>query len=436
MHEEVTVAGAGLAGCEAAYQLAKRGIRVRLLDIKPKSMSPAHSSRGFAELVCSNSLKAKNIESASGLLKAEMKLLGSLFISAAESCALPAGGALAVDRERFSGYITEYCVNQPLIDIVCEEFTVIPEEGNYIIATGPLTSNLLSENLAEKLGTLHFYDASAPIVTRESIDMGKAYFGSRYGKGDADYINCPMDESQYNIFWNELINAETVELKDFENKDIFEGCMPVEIMAGRGRQTLVFGPLKPVGLEDSDGKRPFAVVQLRQEDEEKRLYGLVGFQTNLRFAEQQRVFSMIPGLENAEFVRYGVMHRNTYISAPGLLDATYRLKDGGNVFFAGQLTGVEGYVESAASGMVAGISMARRLLGRKEIIFPKETMIGALANYVSAYSGKDYQPMNANFGIVPPLPEKVRGGKKARNTVLGNRSLDSIRGIIENEDLL
>ena len=424
--QRVRVIGAGLAGCEAAYQLAERGIRVDLYEMKPPKMSPAHRSGDFCELVCSNSLRSDRIENAVGLLKAELRLLGSLVLRAADETRVPAGGALAVDREGFSARITGIIRTHPNITIHSEEVTSIPE-APAIIATGPLTSDALAEDIARLTGEpLHFYDAAAPIVTYDSLDRSKVFRASRYGRGD-DYLNCPMTREEYEAFYRALIDAETAKLHEFETPRVFEGCMPVEVMAKRGEQTLCFGPLKPVGLEVA-GKEPYAVVQLRQDDKDGRLFNLVGFQTNLKFAEQRRVFGMIPGLEHAEFARYGVMHRNTFLQSPGLLDPSYQMIETPGLYFAGQMTGVEGYVESASSGFVAAVSLARRLRGEPAIDFTAKTAIGALGHYISGYVGSDFQPMNITFGIMESLPERIR--KKAnRYAKVAERALEIVREI-------
>ena len=430
----VNVIGAGLAGCEAAWQIACRGVNVRLYEMKPQKFSPAHHSANFAELVCSNSLRSNVISNAVGLLKEEMKMLGSLVIEAAYATEVPAGSALAVDRVKFSEYITEKLKNHPNIEILEGEVCKIPDGEITVVASGPLTSEALSEDIGKRIGCskLHFFDAAAPIVEFSSIDMDVAFFASRYGKGEASYINCPMTKEQYDVFYNELINAKEAELKEFDKESqkdltVFEGCMPVEVMAKRGYETLLFGPLKPVGLPlPSTGEDAYAVVQLRQDNAEGTLFNIVGFQTHLTFGEQKRVFSLIPGLENAEFVRYGVMHRNTYINSPGLLCADYSVKNEPNLFFAGQMTGVEGYVESAASGLLAGINATMAALDCDRVIFPRETVIGAMANYVANGSVGAFQPMNANFGIVAPLEHRVKGGKKAKNEALAQRSLELI----------
>lgn len=408
MDERVRVIGAGLAGCEAAWQLAQRGHKVLLQEMKPEKMTPAHHSHHFGELVCSNSLRSDRLENAVGLLKEEMRRLDSLILACADETRVPAGGALAVDREGFSAKITEKIRNHPQIEVVEGEVTSIPDDP-CIIATGPLTSDAFSEAIAAFSGTsLHFYDAAAPIVYKDSLDMTKVYAASRYGRGE-DYLNCPMNKEEYFTFYRALMEAETAPLHDFETPRVFEGCMPVEIMGKRGELTLAYGPMKPVGLE-IDGVMPFAVVQLRQDDKDGRLYNLVGFQTNLKFGEQKRVFSLIPGLEHAEFARYGVMHRNTFLNSPGFLHWDYSVKNRPLLYFAGQMTGVEGYVESASSGLVAALSLHAKLTGKEPVDFTDRTAIGALGHYVSGYVGKDFQPMNVTFGIMEPL-----GGKKIRN---------------------
>lgn len=430
---KATVIGAGLAGCEAAWQLANRGISVTLYEMKPHKRTPAHSSDDFAELVCSNSLRADGLANAVGLLKTEMRHLDSLIMSAADATAVPAGGALAVDRVAFSSLITNRIRSHPNITVVEQEITSLPDTP-CVIASGPLTSDALSKAIGERLGDnfLYFFDAAAPIVTKESIDMDIAFFASRYDKGTPDYINCPMDKEQYTAFYNELIHAKEAPLHDFDKEQkVFEGCMPVEVMAKRGEQTLLFGPLKPVGLVDKrTDKRSYAVVQLRKDNAEGTLYNIVGFQTHLTFGEQKRVFSMIPGLENAEFVRYGVMHRNTYIHSPGLMTPYYSLKDERDMFFAGQMTGVEGYVESAASGLVAGLNLARRLNGEEEILFPRETALGALAQYISDESVVNFQPMNINFGIISSLDTRIKN-KQERYTAISTRALKILDDYIE-----
>ncbi len=433
---QVRVIGAGLAGSEAAWQLARRGITVELWEMKPNKMTPAHRAPGFAELVCSNSLRSDRVTNGVGLLKEELRRMGSLILEAADATRVPAGSALAVDRDRFSAYVTEKIKNHPNITVVEGEITTLDGDLPTVVATGPLTAEPLADHIAAMIGgkQLHFYDAAAPIVDASTVNMDIAYFASRYDKGDADYLNCPMTEEQYNAFYEALITAEAAELHDFDRAElkVFEGCMPVEIMAARGRETLCYGPLKPVGLRDPrTGKEAYAVVQLRRENEAGTMYNLVGFQTHLRFPEQQRVFRMIPGLENAEFLRYGVMHRNTYLNSPGLLDATYALRRRPDLFFAGQMTGVEGYIESAGSGFVAGVNAARLIEGREALIFPRTTMIGAMAAYVSegGLTG-NFQPMNANFGILEPLPNRVKGGKIAKYEVMAARSLEAIAAIV------
>ena len=432
--KKVTVLGAGLAGCECAWQLAKRGIEVRLFEMKPNKMTPAHSSEYFAELVCSNSLRSDELTNAVGLLKAEMRKMGSLIMESADSNRVAAGGALAVDREGFSRYITDKIKSCTNIELVSEEATDFPE-GELVVATGPLTSDALAEKL-EKLCNctgLHFYDAVAPIVTLESVDMDSAFFASRYDKGTADYVNCPMNEEEYKAFVKELVSAKEAPVHGFDDGGVFEGCMPVEVMARRGEETLRFGPLKPVGLRDPrTGKENYAVVQLRRDNADGTIYNLVGFQTHLTWGEQKRVFSMIPALKNAEFVRYGVMHRNTYLNSPQLLDRYYRLRSEPRISFAGQMTGVEGYVESAASGMLVGIETAARLLELEPVNFPQETAIGALGLYISVGSIGDFQPMNINFGIITPLGYRVKG-KRNKNAEISARSLKIIDELMEKE---
>jgi methylenetetrahydrofolate--tRNA-(uracil-5-)-methyltransferase len=421
---KVTVIGAGLAGSEAAWQIASRGVPVVLYEMRPVRMTPAHQTERFAELVCSNSFRASSLTNAVGVLKEEMRRLGSLIMREADKSAVPAGGALAVDRESFTGGVTQALEAHPLIEVRREEITDLPE-GIVITATGPLTSPGLSERLKALFGEeyLYFYDAAAPIVEKDSIDMDKVFAASRYGKGEAAYLNCPMDEAQFNAFYEALVTAERAPLKEFEKEIYFEGCMPIEVLAARGRETLLFGPLKPVGLTDPrTGKRPYAVVQLRQDNAAGTLYNLVGFQTHLKWGEQKRVLSLIPGLEHAEIVRYGVMHRNTFINSPRLLKATYQLKGHETLFIAGQMTGVEGYVESAASGLAAGINAARMALGQPLLAFPPETVIGGMARYITTAETGSFQPMNANFGLLPPLSERIRG-KKERNERLAERAL-------------
>lgn len=428
--KRVTIIGAGLAGCEAAWQLAQRNIPVRLCEMRPEQMTPAHKTGNFAELVCSNSLRSDRLENAVGLLKEEMRLLDSLIMQAADHARVPAGGALAVDREDFSGFITARLSEHPMVEVAYGECTELPE-GPVIIAAGPLASDALGEVIARdlKLERMHFFDAAAPIVLKESLNMDIIFPASRYGRGE-DYLNCPMTEEQYFAFYEALIHAQEAPVHGFEDQKVFEGCMPVEVMAKRGPQTLAYGPLKPIGLRDPrTGARPYAVVQLRQDDREGRLYNLVGFQTHLKFGEQKRVFSMIPGLENAEFVRYGVMHRNTYIHSPGVLSAHYQMLARPDVFFAGQITGVEGYVESAASGLVAGRGMAAYLLDEPVPEFGDITAIGALGHYVSSYAGSDFQPMNANFGIMRPLEKRIRN-KKEKNLAIAQRALEHIKTLV------
>ncbi len=465
---QITVVGAGLAGCEAAWQAARLGVRVRLVEMKPKKYTPAHSYSGFAELVCSNSLRSNMMTNAVGVLKEEMRLLGSLIIEAAYACEVPAGSALAVDRYRFSDYITHKLRSHPLIEIEEREVTEIPD-GIVVIATGPLTSDSLSSEIARLIGTdyLYFHDAAAPIVSFESIDMTKAFFASRYDKGEASYINCPMTREEYDRFYDALITAEEAELHDFDKGDVstgatgdndsdhysdsnresgsnriddnhtadkskrptvFEGCMPVEEMARRGRDTLLFGPMKPVGITvPSTGREAYAIVQLRRENLDGTMYNIVGFQTHLKFPEQRRVFGLIPGLENAEFLRYGVMHRNTFMNSPKLLDDCYMYKARPGLYFAGQMTGVEGYVESASSGLVAGLNAARYALGLDAARFDRESMTGALACYVSDPNVANFQPMNVNFGITAPLATRVKGGKRARGEAMGIRAIENIK---------
>ena len=429
----VTVIGAGLAGCEAAWQLAQRGIEVTLWEMKPQKMTPAHHSPGFAELVCSNSLRSDQLENAAGLLKEELRRCGSLILRCAGETRVEAGGALAVDREGFSAAVTEAVRAHPGITVAEGEVMAIPD-GEVVIASGPLTSDALSQAIAELFpenSYLNFYDAAAPIVTFDSIDMDHAWFASRYDKGTADYINCALSEEEYLAFWRELTGAEEAEVHGFEDKNVFEGCMPVEVMARRGERTLAFGPLKPKGLPDpKTGREPYAVVQLRRDNAAGTLYNLVGFQTHLKWGEQKRVFSLIPALKNAEYVRYGVMHRNTYLNSPRLLDRYYRVRGNGRITFAGQITGVEGYVESTASGFLAGVELARRLLGQEPLDFPQETATGALALYVSREGIGDFQPMNVNFGIMPPLDHRVKG-KREKNAALSRRALDVIDGLKE-----
>ena len=432
----VTIIGAGLAGCEAAWQLANAGIKVKLCEMKPAKYTPAHKYSGFAELVCSNSLKASRVNSAAGLLKEEMRRLGSLTVPCAVETAVPAGGALAVDRTLFSDLVTEKIRSHPNIEICSGEVTEIPD-GNVIIASGPLTSDALAESI-KKLsgGYLSFYDAAAPIVTFESINMERAFFGARYGRGDDDYINCPFTKEEYLEFYNAIVSAESAPLHDFDapqelhNKNdsftVYEGCMPIEVLAKRGEETMRYGAMKPVGLNDPvTNRRPYAVVQLRKENSSGTMYNIVGFQTNLKFGEQKRVFSLIPGLENAEFVRYGVMHRNSFLNSPKLLDADFSLRSDRRIFFAGQITGVEGYMESAASGIMAGINMTRKLNGKDSLILPTDTMIGALSHYISDESVTDFQPMGANMGILPPCPTRIKD-KQERYRIVAEAALTSL----------
>ena len=431
---EVTVIGAGLAGSECAWQLAQRGIDVILREMKPEKKTPAHTTDQFAELCCSNSLRSDQLENAVGLLKEELRRMGSLILSCADATRVEAGGALAVDRHGFAALVTERIRNHPRIRVVPGEVTALPEQGEVVVASGPLTSDALAQELQKLLGAdsdLHFYDAAAPLVSAESVDMDKAWFGSRYDRGTADYVNCPMTEEEYDAFWQALTTAQEAEVHGFEDKMVFEGCMPVEVMARRGHDTLCYGPLKPRGLKDPrTGKEPYAVVQLRRDNAAGTVYNLVGFQTHLRFPEQRRVFSMIPALHNAEFLRYGVMHRNTFLNSPRLLDRYYRLKSRPEISFAGQMTGVEGYVESAASGFLVGVETARRLTGRPPINFPQETAVGALALYVSNPAATSFQPMNINFGIIPPLDHRVKG-KRNKNAELSQRSLAIIDALKE-----
>ncbi|MCX2825330.1 methylenetetrahydrofolate--tRNA-(uracil(54)-C(5))-methyltransferase (FADH(2)-oxidizing) TrmFO [Bacillus pseudomycoides] len=427
----VNVIGAGLAGSEAAYQIAKRGVQVKLYEMRPVRQTPAHHTDKFAELVCSNSLRANTLTNAVGVIKEEMRKMDSVIIRAADECSVPAGGALAVDRHEFAAKVTEYVKNHPNVTVMNEEMTEIPE-GPTVIATGPLTSPELSAQLKELTGEdyFYFYDAAAPIVEKESIDMNKVYLKSRYDKGEAAYLNCPMTEEEFDRFYDALIAAETVPLKEFEKEVFFEGCMPVEVMASRGRQTLLFGPMKPVGLEDpKTGKTPYAVVQLRQDDAAGTLYNIVGFQTHLKWGPQKEVLQLIPGLENAEIVRYGVMHRNTFINSPRLLRPTYQYKHRDDLFFAGQMTGVEGYVESAASGLLAGINAARLVKGEEPVVLPPVTAMGSMANYITATNAKNFQPMNANFGLFAPLEKKIKK-KQERNEAYATRALEMIQNFV------
>ena len=426
----INVIGAGLAGCEAAMQIAKRGIKVRLYEMKPVKKTPAHHTDLFGELVCSNSLKAMRVESAAGLLKEEMRRLDSFLMKCADKCKVPAGGALAVDRDIFSKLVTDGIKSNPNIEVITEEISEIPDDALTVVATGPLTSEPLSDTISKMFGdSLSFFDAAAPIVTAESVDMDYAFCASRYERGDGDdYINCPMNKEEYETFYNELVKAERAPLHDFDvnNPKVYEGCMPVEVMAQRGEGTLRFGPMKPVGLVNPrTGHRPWAVLQLRKENSEGTMYNLVGFQTNLKFPEQKRVFSLIPALHKADFVRYGVMHRNTFICSPKILNSDYSVKENNNLFFAGQITGVEGYMESAASGIIAGINACRRLLEKPALVLPRETMIGSLTAYISDQTVTKFQPMGANFGVLPELENRPRD-KKERGAAYSKRALDAI----------
>ena len=426
--KKVIIVGAGMAGSEAAWQVANRGIKVDLYEMRPEKSTPAHKTEKFAELVCSNSLRGAGLENAVGLLKEEMRQLNSIIMESADINRVPAGGALAVDREGFSQYITDKVKNHPNVTVINKEIETIPQEDDAItiIASGPLTSEVLAKSIGELTGQdyFYFYDAAAPLISKESIDMSKAYRASRYGKGTADYINCPMDKEEYEKFWQELTTAELAPIKEFEKAKFFEGCMPVEEMARRGIDTLLYGPLKPVGLEDpKTGKRPYAVVQLRQDNAADSLYNIVGFQTHLKWPEQKRVFGLIPGLENAEFVRYGVMHRNTFINSPELLRPTLQYKDRDDLLFAGQMTGVEGYIESAASGLVAGVNAAYLAKGENPVIFPEQTAHGSMCKYITSAVAKHFQPMNANFGLMPPLEERIRD-KKLKKQKIAERALE------------
>ncbi|MGG4453651.1 FADH(2)-oxidizing methylenetetrahydrofolate--tRNA-(uracil(54)-C(5))-methyltransferase TrmFO [Brevibacillus porteri] len=428
----ITVVGAGLAGSEAAWQIAQAGVKVKLYEMRPKTQTPAHHTDKFAELVCSNSLRANTLTNAVGVLKEEMRRLNSVIIDAADRCAVPAGGALAVDRHEFAAHVTDAVRNHPLVEVISEEISEIPD-GIVVIATGPLTSPALSTKLKELTGQeyLYFYDAAAPIIEKDSIDMNKVFVASRYDKGEAAYLNCPMTEEEFNRFYDALISAETVPLKEFEKEIFFEGCMPIEVLAKRGHKTMTFGPMKPVGLIDPrTGKKSYAVVQLRQDNSAATLYNIVGFQTHLKWPDQKRVFSLIPGLENCEIVRYGVMHRNTFINSPKLLKPTYQYKDRETLFFAGQMTGVEGYVESAASGLLAGINAARLAKGEALIELPPETIMGSMARYITTADPKHFQPMNANFGLVPEWPERIRD-KRLKNEKLAERALDTIQNFTQ-----
>lgn len=432
----VNVIGAGLAGSEAAWQIVSRGVKVKLYEMRPVKQTPAHHTDKFAELVCSNSLRANALTNAVGVIKEEMRMMNSLVIKAADQASLPAGGALAVDRHEFSGFITEQLKNHPLVEVVNEEVTEIPE-GITVIATGPLTSETLAKKIQQLTGEdyLYFYDAAAPIVEKDSINMDKVYLKSRYDKGEAAYLNCPMTKEEFERFYDALVNAEVVELKEFEKEIYFEGCMPIEVMAKRGPQTLLFGPLKPVGLEDPrTGERPYAVVQLRQDNAAGTLYNIVGFQTHLKWGAQKEVFRLIPGLENVEIVRYGVMHRNTFINSPKVLKKTYQLKSRSNLFFAGQMTGVEGYVESAGSGLIAGVNAARLALGKEPIEFPIETALGSMARYITEADPNNFQPMNVNFGIFPELGERIKS-KQERALKHAERAIETIRNFMNTQTI-
>lgn len=430
--ERVSVIGAGLAGSEAAWQLASRGIPVKLREMKPQKRSPAHHTDDFAELVCSNSLRSDELSNAVGLLKEELRRSGSLILACADAHRVEAGGALAVDRRGFSAAVTEKLRGHPLIEVVEGEVDKVPEEGQVILASGPLTSDALAEDIHRFLGGeeyLSFFDAAAPLVSFESVDMERAWFASRYDKGSADYINCALGQEEYEAFWQALTTAQEAEVHGFEDKSVFEGCMPVEVMARRGRDTLRYGPLKPKGLKDpATGAEPYAVVQLRRDNAQGSVYNLVGFQTHLKFPEQKRVFSMIPALEHAEFLRYGVMHRNTYLNSPKLLDRYYRVRSCPRVMFAGQITGVEGYVESTASGFLCAVELAHRLLGQPPVDFPGLTALGALALYISNESVTDFQPMNINFGLIPPLDHRVKG-KREKNAQISQRALEALESL-------
>lgn len=426
----VNVIGAGLAGSEAAWQIANAGVAVHLYEMRPTKKTPAHHTNQFAELVCSNSLRGNSLQNAVGVLKEEMRRMNSVIIHSADETSVPAGGALAVDRDTFSATVTEKLRNHTLITVYEEELTAFPE-GITVVATGPLTSEGLAKTIKEFNGSdgFYFYDAAAPIIEKSSINFDKVYLKSRYDKGEAAYLNCPMTKEEFEVFHKELVNAEVAPLKEFEKEKYFEGCMPIEVMAARGEKTMLFGPMKPVGLEDpKTGKRPYAVIQLRQDNAAASLYNIVGFQTHLKWGEQKRVFQMIPGLENAEFVRYGVMHRNSFMNSPELLEPTYQSRKDSRIFFAGQMTGVEGYVESAASGLIAGINAARLAKGEELVVFPRETAMGSMAYYITHAEGKHFQPMNANFGLFPELPERIRD-KKVRYESLANRALESLEQV-------
>ena len=436
MTQKVTVIGGGLAGSEAAWQLAKRGIEVDLYEMRPKKLTPAHETGGFAELVCTNSMRSNQLSNAVGLLKEEMRRMGSLIMEAADATQVPAGGALAVDRADFSKYVTDKLKSMDKITVHDEEITDLPANGITVVATGPLTSDGLAEKIQEFEGrdSLHFFDAAAPIIAADSIDMDIVYKKSRYDRGEAAYLNCPMNKEQYEAFADALIHAETAELHGFEKSEVFEGCMPIEVMAARGPKTMLFGPLKPVGLEDPHtGKTPYAVVQLRQDNAAASMYNIVGFQTHLKYGEQKRVFRMIPGLENARFVRYGKMHRNTYMASPEVLKASYEAKKRPGLFFAGQMTGVEGYVERAGSGLVAGINAAREALGQETVVFPKTTALGSMANYITTTDAKHFQPMNASFALIPVLEGKKIRNKRERHEKISERGLQDLEAFKEQE---
>ena len=432
-NKTVTVIGAGLAGSEAAFQIAEQGIHVDLYEMRPKKMTPAHHTSGFAELVCTNSLRGNQVTNAAGLIKEEMRHLNSLIIKAADATALPAGGALAVDRENFSTYVTKTLGDHPNITIHLDELTELPE-GITVVATGPLTSEPLSQSIQNfiEMEGLYFYDAAAPVLEKDSINMEKVYLKSRYDNGEAAYLNCPMTKTEFESFYRELIAAEVAPLKEFEEEKYFDGCMPFEVMASKGEKTLLFGPMKPVGLEDpKTGKIPYAVVQLRQDNAAGSLYNIVGFQTHLKWGEQKRILQMIPGLENAEIVRYGVMHRNTFLNSPKILRSTYQSQKRDDLFFAGQMTGVEGYVESAASGLLAGLNAARMANGQECVVFPKETMIGAMSHYITNTDSKHFQPMNANFGIIEPLGGKKIRDKQLKNQMIADKALAALDEFVQ-----
>ena len=432
-NKTVTVIGAGLAGSEAAFQIAEQGIHVDLYEMRPKKMTPAHHTSGFAELVCTNSLRGNQVTNAAGLIKEEMRHLNSLIIKAADATALPAGGALAVDRENFSAYVTKTLEDHPNITIHLDELTELPE-GITVVATGPLTSEPLSQSIQNfiEMEGLYFYDAAAPVLEKDSINMEKVYLKSRYDNGEAAYLNCPMTKTEFESFYRELIAAEVAPLKEFEEEKYFDGCMPFEVMASKGEKTLLFGPMKPVGLEDpKTGKIPYAVVQLRQDNAAGSLYNIVGFQTHLKWGEQKRILQMIPGLENAEIVRYGVMHRNTFLNSPKILRSTYQSQKRDDLFFAGQMTGVEGYVESAASGLLAGLNAARMASGQECVVFPKETMIGAMSHYITNTDSKHFQPMNANFGIIEPLGGKKIRDKQLKNQMIADKALAALDEFVQ-----